>query len=95
MRRLETLGQMRQMEKNRLDVSAPTVRPSIEVVLAVLDQQIEQTQRTLGDHVDQNPGLKRQRDLLVSSTLSILPDRLISGFESKTIPEKTGAVSLQ
>jgi len=64
-RRLETLGQMRQMEKNRLDVSAPTVRPSIEVVLAVLDQQIEQTQRTLGDHVDQNPGLKRQRDLLV------------------------------
>ncbi len=26
----------------------------------------EQAQRTLGDHLDQNPGLKRQRDLLVS-----------------------------
>lgn len=65
-RRLETLGEMRQMEQNRLDVSPAPVRASVEAVLAVLNQQIEATRRAVGDHIDNSPTLRGQRDLLVS-----------------------------
>jgi transposase len=65
-RRLETLGEMRQMEQNRLDVSPDPVRASVEAVLLVLEQQIEATRRAIRDHIDGSPGLKAQRDLLVS-----------------------------
>lgn len=65
-RRLEALGEMRQMEQNRLDVSPLPVRASVEAVLAVLEQQIEATQKAIRDHIDNSPTLRSQCDLLVS-----------------------------
>ena len=65
-RRLESLGEMRQMEQNRLDTAPAPVRASIEAVLAVLDQQIAQTRQAIQDHINNSPTLKGQRDLLVS-----------------------------
>jgi len=65
-RRLEALGEMRQMEQNRRDVSPDTVRASIDAVLAVLDAQIEATRQTVRSHIGGSPGLKAQRDLLTS-----------------------------
>jgi transposase len=65
-RRLESLQEMHQMEQNRLDTAPAPVRSSLEAVLAVLDQQIVQTRQAIRDHMDQNPTLKGQRDLLVS-----------------------------
>ncbi len=65
-RRLESLQEMHQMENNRLETAPAPVRASIEAVLSVLDQQITQTQQAIKDHMDQNPTLKGQRDLLVS-----------------------------
>ena len=66
-RRLESLGEMRQMEQNRLDVTeAAPVRSSIEAVLSVLDEQIETAQRAIRDRVHDNDTLRGRRDLLVS-----------------------------
>lgn len=65
-RRLESLQEMHQMENNRRETAPASVRVSIEAVLSVLDQQITQTQQAIKDHMDQNPTLKGQRDLLVS-----------------------------
>jgi transposase len=67
-RRLETLDEMRVMEENRLEsgVTSPEVRASIEEHIAYLQAQIEKTRRQIKDHIDQNPTLKGQRDLLTS-----------------------------
>lgn len=65
-RRLEALGEMRQMEQNRLDTAPAPVRASIEAVLAVLDQQIAATRQAIKDHIGGHPTLRGQRDLLVS-----------------------------
>lgn len=63
-RRLESLLEMRQMEKNRLDGADPTVRPSIEAVLATLDTEIAATRSRIREHIDHDPDLKSRRDLL-------------------------------
>ena len=63
-RRLESLLEMRQMEKNRLDGADPTVRPSIEAVLATLDTEIAATQTRIREHIDHDPDLRQRRDLL-------------------------------
>jgi len=63
-RRLESLLEMRQMEKNRLDGADPTVRPSIEAVLATLDAEIAATQTRIREHIDHDPDLRQRRDLL-------------------------------
>ena len=67
-RRLETLDQMRMMEENRLEsgVSCAEVRASLEEHIAYLQEQIEKTRQQIKDHIDQNPTLKGQRDLLTS-----------------------------
>lgn len=65
-RRLESLAEMRQMERNRRDVSPAVVRDSIDAVLAVLDAQIEATQQAIQGHIDGSPTLRGQRDLLTS-----------------------------
>jgi len=63
-RRLESLLEMRQMERNRLDGADPTVRPSIEAVLATLDAEIAATQQRIREHIDHDPDLRQRRDLL-------------------------------
>ena len=67
-RRLEALEEMRQIEENRLQsgVSCAVVQASLEEHILYLEAQVEKTRRQIKDHVDQNPILQEQRDLLVS-----------------------------
>lgn len=67
-RRLEALDEMRVMEENRLEsgVSSEEVCASLHEHIAYLQVQIEKTRRQIKDHIDQNPTLKSQRDLLLS-----------------------------
>jgi transposase len=66
-RRLEALQQMRQMENNRLQAGlAASVQVSLQEHITYLDAEIEKTERRIRDHINQNPPLKEQRDLLVS-----------------------------
>ena len=67
-RRLEHLEEMSLMEENRLSsggLCAP-VQADLEEHLADLKARIEKTRRQIKDHIDANPGLKRQAGLLES-----------------------------
>jgi len=64
--RLNDLEGMRQMEVNRLDVSDASVVASIERVIATLDAQIKAVRKEINDHIDSDPDLRRDRELLVS-----------------------------
>src|SRR5215210_7628146 len=58
---------MRQMEENRLGVAATAaVKESLAGHLAFLDEEIARTEALIRSHIDSHPGLKGQRDLLVS-----------------------------
>ena len=66
-RRLDSLLEMRGMEANRLDVAGTqAVRESLSEHLAFLDREIARTQGLIRSHVDSHPGLRAQRELLVS-----------------------------
>jgi transposase len=67
-RHLEGLHHMRTQENNRLAAGAPaaTVRDMLQKHLRFLDQQIEDLQQQIDDHIEQYPELKKQRDLLDS-----------------------------
>jgi transposase len=66
-RRLDSLLEMRQMEANRLDVAATgAVRESLAGHLAYLDEEIARTGKMIRSHIDTHPGLRGQRDLLLS-----------------------------
>jgi transposase len=65
-RRLESLQEMRQMEQNRLDTSSPIIRDEIQDHITYLDTQMEKAEQAIRDHINQNPTLKKQRDLLIS-----------------------------
>lgn len=67
-RRLEALEQMQQMEENRLETSveSATVRVQVQEHIAYLQHQIEAVRALIRSHIDQNPTLKSQRDLLTS-----------------------------
>lgn len=67
-RRLEALEQMQRMEENRLEtgVESATVRAQVQEHIVYLQGQIEQTRALIRSHIDQNPTLKEQRDLLTS-----------------------------
>lgn len=64
--RLEQVQSMRQMEANRLDTAEPTVHASLAEHLVALDQQIATLRKAIHDHIDSDPDLKRDRDLLQS-----------------------------
>jgi transposase len=67
-RRLDALQGMRTQETNRLEAgpaSAP-VRQSIETVIATLTAELKAVQRQIRAHIDQHPGLRDQRDLLLT-----------------------------
>lgn len=65
-RRLDSLVEMRTMEENRLSagVTVAAVRESVEEVIAHLSEQIRKTEALIRSHIDQHPGLRRQRELL-------------------------------
>ena len=65
-RRLDDLKTLRQMECNRLATADPAVHESLHAVLATLDKQIEATQAALSRYIDNDPDLRKRRDLLVS-----------------------------
>ncbi len=66
-RRVEALQEMRQMEANRLSTAtAAGVCASLEAHIAYLDAEIEQTTQLIQAHINEHPGLREQRALLVS-----------------------------
>lgn len=67
-RRLESLQDMTQQERNRLEagVSVATVRRSIRAVLQRLERELATVRQAIHDHFDQHPTLRDQRDLLTS-----------------------------
>lgn len=68
LRRLEVLLDMSQQETNRLSagINASSVRKSVTDHIAYLDEQIAHTQSLIKDHINQNPSLRQQCDLLSS-----------------------------
>jgi transposase len=67
-RRLESLIEMRVMEENRLSsgISVDSVRASVEAHLAYLNQEIKRCEELIRKHIDSNPTLKQQSQLLDS-----------------------------
>jgi transposase len=68
LRRLETLEEMRLQESNRLAAPLLTeaVRDSVEQVIEMLDKQIREIEREIGDIFHDHPRLRSDRDLLTS-----------------------------
>lgn len=64
--RLNDLEGMRQMERNRLDVSDQAVRGSIADVMETLDAQIAELKKEIDNHIDSDPDLRRDAGLLTS-----------------------------
>lgn len=65
-RRIEVLQEMLQAEKNRLEMAPPKTQASIQRMIQTLEQEIADLQTSINDHLDQNPDLKAQQDLLES-----------------------------
>jgi transposase len=65
-RRLDSLIEIRTAEENRLSsgVTVKAVRASVEEHLAYLSEQIKKTEALIRSHINNHPGLKRQRELL-------------------------------
>lgn len=75
-RRLDDLKGLRQMESNRLETADPAVHASVQAVLERLDEQIQATEAAINEHIDNDPDLRQQRDLLV--TIKGIKDRTAS-----------------
>lgn len=65
-RRLEDLRELERMELNRLEVADETVHASIRTVLASLEKEIAATLQAIASHIDSDPDLRGQRDVLVT-----------------------------
>jgi transposase len=67
-RYLEALQDMKQAEQNRLGsgVRDPFVVNSLRTHITFLDEQMDEIKRQIGDHIDQHPELKEQKELLTS-----------------------------
>ncbi|HJQ23471.1 MAG TPA: IS110 family transposase [Blastocatellia bacterium] len=67
-RRLEAVSEMRQQEVHRLAQvgKQPLVGESLNKIIAALDQEIGRLRQLIKAPIDNHPGLKRDRDLLVS-----------------------------
>jgi len=63
-RRLEVLEEMLQAEKNRLPVTPVKTQPSVQRMIANLEQEIEELNHSIDDHFDKHPELKEQSRLL-------------------------------
>ena len=63
-RRVEVLEEMRQSEENRLANAALEIKPSIERMIALIKEEIREFERQIKQHIDRNPNLKEQSELL-------------------------------
>jgi len=64
LRRVEDLLEMQQMEKNRLDTADACIAESIKTVLTQLEKELKATRKRIQHLINQDPDLKRRRDLL-------------------------------
>ena len=71
-------------EKNRQEVAPAPSRPSIDRMIENLKNEIDNVKRLIKDHIDNNPGLKQQSELL----------QTIPGLGEKTIMLLLGEVDL-
>jgi transposase len=65
-RRMQSLKELEQQERNRLDVSLPIVTPSITTVIATLQTEIKAIETAIKSHINNDPDLKNQSHLLKS-----------------------------
>jgi transposase len=66
-RRIEVLEQILLSERNRLEESAPhSVEPSLKRMIRNLEEEIAEVKKLIKEHIDNNPNLKQQSDLLRS-----------------------------
>jgi transposase len=67
-RRLEALQAMRQQERNRLSsgTRSEQVTDSLQRIINLMDSEIERVQQLIRQHINQNPDLKQQHELLCS-----------------------------
>ena len=63
-RRVEVLEEMRQAEENRLANAAPRIKPSIERMITLIKEEINQLEQQIKQHIEGNPRLKEQSELL-------------------------------
>lgn len=63
-RRVEVLEKMLAAEHNRLDTAPKTVNSSVKRVITDLEKEIDNVQRLIKDHINNNPDLKQQSELL-------------------------------
>jgi len=83
-RRIEALESMLLEEKNRQEVAPAPSRPSIDRMIENLKNEIDNVKRLIKDHIDNNPGLKQQSELL----------QTVPGLGEKTIRLLLGEVDL-
>ncbi len=74
--RRDSLVALHTQEVTRLQVAHDSVKQSIESVLATLQEQIQQIEERIRQHIDDDPTLKQQRQLLDS----------VPGLGDATIP---------
>lgn len=65
-RRIETLTEMRQMEKNRRDSAPPEISDSLDRIITAITAEIAKLQQEIDQHLEQQPQLKAQHDLLLT-----------------------------
>lgn len=65
-RHLKNLEEMRQMEVNRLEGADDVIVASLNEHIAILDELIAETKKKIRQHIDDNPDLKRDSELLKS-----------------------------
>lgn len=62
--RRQALVVMRTQEQNRLDTAVAAIRPSIEALIQTLEAEIKAIERQIRQHIDSDPTLKSQDELL-------------------------------
>lgn len=65
-RRRDDLQEMLQMEQNRLEVADISVQQGIKSVIQTLEEQVKQIQKSIQDHIDNDPDLRGRHQLLTS-----------------------------
>jgi transposase len=63
-RRIESLEEMLQMEQNRLEVAPSKTKPSLTRMIKTLENEIKTLKKSVKEHLDNDPDLKGQAELL-------------------------------
>jgi len=66
LRRVEQLQEMLRMENNRLETADAVAVPSIETLVATLEQELKTTREKIRQRIDNDPDLRQRDDLLQS-----------------------------